>query len=434
MQSSDTSMDVTRQNRLARFLAINRTVGIVLLTVLLFGLGEQLWHPFLPLFLKSQAKTYTQEVATTGGLSVVALWTIGIYACLLNLFQAFCYIGGGQLTAYLGDRGSLIFFGLLTIGGYVIFLLVPFPWATVVACLLILGWESLSMPVTFTTVGSTLEQERQGMAFAIQSIQKRLPKILGPACAGIVLGYCIRAYGSDEGRLVGMHILVGVALVLGLASLVVQLRFMPHRTPPKIKGNTWAVLKQFPHNLRRLLLAEILTRWCDWLVRELVVVYLATQRGLRDPQIAGLITLQHVVALITYLPIGRMTQVVGLQPFIGLTFIFFALFPLTLILVPDGWVWLAFIVYGLREIGEPARKATITSNMPEAIRARGVGLYWGIRAFAVCSSALVGAGLWQWGGPELLFPAACGFGVLGILVYYGFGRTPSPLPTSIKEA
>jgi hypothetical protein len=155
---------------------------------------------------------------------------------------------------------------------------------------------------------------------------------------------------------------------------------------------------------------------------------------LSDPQIAGLITLQHVVALITYLPIGRMTQAVGLQPFIGLTFIFFALFPLTLILVPDGGVWLAFVVYGLREIGEPARKATITSNMPEAIRARGVGLYWGIRAFAVCSSALVGAGLWQWGGPELLFPAACGFGVLGILVYYGFGRTPSTLPTSIKEA
>ena len=427
-------MDVTRQNRLARFLAINRTVAIVLLTVLLFGLGEQLWHPFLPLLLKSQAKAYTEEVATTGGLSAVALWTIGTYACLLNLFQGFCYIGGGQLTAYLGDRGSLIFFGILTICGYVIFLLVPFPWATVLACLLILGWESLSMPVTFTTVGSTLEHERQGMAFAIQSIQKRLPKILGPACAGIVLGYCIREYGSDEGRLVGMHILVGVALLLGLASLVVQLRFMPHRTPPKIEGNTWAVFKQFPHNLRRLLLAEILTRWCDWLVRELVVVYLATQRGLSDPQIAGLITLQHVVALITYLPIGRMTQTVGLQPFIGLTFIFFALFPLTLILVPDGWVWLAFIVYGLREIGEPARKATITSNMPEAIRARGVGLYWGIRAFAVCSSALVGAGLWQWGGPELLFPAASGFGVLGILVYYGFGRTPSPLPTSIKES
>src|SRR5207302_4102681 len=126
---------------------------------------------------------------------------------------------------------------------------------------------------------------------------------------------------------------------------------------------------------------EVLTRWCDWLVRELVVVYLAVERRLTPPEIAALITLQHVVAMLTYLPIGRMTQAVGLQPFIGLTFVFFALFPLTLILVPDGWLWLAFVVYGLREIGEPARKALITTSLPEPIRARGVGLYWGIRCF-----------------------------------------------------
>src|SRR5437879_9084258 len=105
-------MDETPRIRLARFLAVNRTVGIVLLTVLLFGLGEQLWEPFVPLFLKSQTKAFTDEAVTAGGLSSVALWSIGIYAFLLNLFQGFCYIGGGQLTAWLGDRGSLIFFGL----------------------------------------------------------------------------------------------------------------------------------------------------------------------------------------------------------------------------------------------------------------------------------------------------------------------------------
>jgi MFS family permease len=411
-------MAESSSNRLAQFLAINRTVGIVLLTVLLFGLGEQFWQPFLPLYLKSQ----THAAAASDGLSFEALWSIGSYACLLNLFQAFCYLGGGHLTARLGDRGSLLFFGALTISGYVLFLTAIHPWATVVACLLILGWESLSMPVTFTTVGASLSEERRGMAFAIQSIQKRLPKIFGPACAGFVLGYFIHEYGSDQGRLVGTHLLVGAALLLGLASMVVQWRFMPHRPAPIQGGNTWAVWKQFPSELRRLLLADILTRWCDWLVRELVVVYLAIERNLSDPQIAGLIALQHTVALMTYLPIGRMTRVVGLQPFIGLTFVFFALFPLTLILVPDGWIWLAFVVYGLREIGEPARKALITTSLPEPIRARGVGLYWGLRGFGICSSALVGALLWQIGGPPLLFPVAFAFGVVGTLVYYLFSR------------
>jgi hypothetical protein len=220
-----------------------------------------------------------------------------------------------------------------------------------------------------------------------------------------------------------MPYLVGTALALGLISLAVQWRWMPHRAVPKMEGSMWTVLRQFPINLRRLLLAEILTRWCDWLVRELVVVYLALQRGFSDPEIAGLITLQHCVAMLTYLPIGRMTQVMGLQPFIGLTFVFFALFPLTLIAVPDGWMWLAFIVYGMREIGEPARKAIITTGMPEAIRARGVGLYWGLRGFAICPSALVGAWLWRSGGPTLLFSTAFALGILGILVYYFFCRT-----------
>lgn len=412
-------------NRLARFLAINRTIAIVLVAVLLFGLGEQLWHPFLPLFLKSQTDVHAQDVAATGTLSDAALWSIGIYACLLNVFQGFCYIGGGHLTARLGDRGSLFLFGLLTIVGYLIFLFVPFTWATVLACLLILGWESLSMPVTFTTVGATLEKERQGMAFAVQSIQKRLPKILGPACIAGVLYVFGLYYARDEARLAAMPYLVGTALALGIASLIVQYRYMPHREAPPLEGHLWSVLRQFPPNLRRLLLAEVLTRWCDWLVRELVVVYLATQRGFEDWQIAGLIVLQHTVAMVTYLPIGRMTQAVGLQPFVGLTFIFFALFPLALIRVPDGWMWLAFIVYGLREIGEPARKAMITTGMPEAIRARGVGLYWGIRAFSICGAALVGAWLWQQQGPDALFYVAFAFGVLGILVYYVLARAES---------
>src|SRR5947209_2389512 len=212
-------MDETLRNRLGRLLAINRTVGIVLLTVLLFGLGEQLWEPFVPLYLKSESKGVSQEVAATGQLSNQALWSIGIYAFSLNLFQGFCYIGGGQITAWLGDRGSLMAFGLATIAGYLTFLLIPYSWATVLGCLLILGWESLSMPVTFTTVGATLASERQGMAFAIQSIQKRLPKIIGPVCIGSLLYFLTQhyAYDDDTALNVARPFLVGAAFALGIA-------------------------------------------------------------------------------------------------------------------------------------------------------------------------------------------------------------------------
>jgi hypothetical protein len=88
------------------------------------------------------------------GVALSALLAVGIYACLRNLFEAFCYIGGGRITARLGDRGSLMLFGMLTITGYAIFLIVDSPAAAIVATLLIAGWDPLSVPVTFTTVGA----------------------------------------------------------------------------------------------------------------------------------------------------------------------------------------------------------------------------------------------------------------------------------------
>src|SRR5262249_57159974 len=109
-----------------------------------------------------------------------------------------------------------------------------------------------------------------------------------------------------------------------------------YAAPARAPGSLTVVGALRPR-LRRLLLAEIFTRWCDWLVREVVVLYLLVIRGV-DPVAVGLLfALQNTVALLTYLPIGRMTAVVGLQPFIGLTFIFFALFPLSLALAPVGY-------------------------------------------------------------------------------------------------
>jgi MFS family permease len=418
-------MTAEPRHPLARWLAINRTVAVVLLTVLFFGLGEELWRSFLPAYLHSQTKAVAREASAAGEAAWAGLWTVGGYAFLLNLFEGFCFLGGGQLTARLGDRGSLLLFACLTLSGYVLFLLAPHPAAAVVAALLILGWEPLSVPVTFTTVGATVEASKRGMAFAVQSIQKRLPRILGPSLAGLVLGWATRRFGDAEGQRLGMTVLVGAALALGILSLLIQLRFMPKHQSTAIREPFVRVLGSFPAALRSLLTAEVFTRWCDWLVREFVVLYLLLVRGVSYEEIGLLMALQHLVALATYLPVGNLTGRFGLQPFIGVTFVFFALFPLALALVPPGWVWLAFVCYGLREIGEPARKAMITSLLPESVRAQGVGLYWGVRSFAICPASLAGAALWFALGPEGLLVTAFVLGCLGAAVFYAFFRPPS---------
>ena len=47
---------------LTDILALNRTVSIVLLSVLFFGLGEQLWSPFLPVYLEARSRTSADPV------------------------------------------------------------------------------------------------------------------------------------------------------------------------------------------------------------------------------------------------------------------------------------------------------------------------------------------------------------------------------------
>jgi len=110
--------------------------------------------------------------------------------------------------------------------------------------------------------------------------------------------------------------------------------------------------------------------------------------------------------------------------------VFFALFPLSLAVAPDGWgLAAAFVVYGLREIGEPARKALITSLVPRDVRAQGVGLYWGLRSVAVCWASLVGALVWVWLGPGALLYLAFAFGAAGAAVYYALAREPRAVRT-----
>ena len=49
------------------------------------------------------------------------------------------------------------------------------------------NWEPLSVPATFDIVGSEVPKNRRTIAFAVQSIQKRLPKVIGPAVGGVAV-------------------------------------------------------------------------------------------------------------------------------------------------------------------------------------------------------------------------------------------------------
>jgi hypothetical protein len=81
----------------------------------------------------------------------------------------------------------------------------------------------------------------------------------------------------------------------------------------------------------------------------------------------------------------------------------------------------AFIVRGLKEFGEPTRKALIMDLAPEGKKASMFGLYYLIRDVIVSFAAFGGAFLWDI-SPATNFLTAFGFGILGTLFFIVWGR------------
>ena len=128
-----------------------------------------------------------------------------------------------------------------------------------------------------------------------------------------------------------------------------------------------------------------------------------------------------LTAIIIYIPIAKLADLTERKPFVLLTFIFFALFPLMVVTAGKFspltiGIILAFITAGLREIGEPARKALIVDLAQSDARARAVGVYYLVRGFIVFPASLVGGWLWTI-KPEYPFYIAFIIGMLGVIVY-----------------
>jgi hypothetical protein len=84
------------------------------------------------------------------------------------------------------------------------------------------------------------------------------------------------------------------------------------------------------------------------------------------------------------------------------------------------WLVPAFVVRGLKEFGEPTRKALIVALSPENHRAGMFGLYYLIRDIVVSVAAFGGAFLWEL-SPQANFIGAFCCGVMGTIFYAIWG-------------
>jgi len=149
----------------------------------------------------------------------------------------------------------------------------------------------------------------------------------------------------------------------------------------------------------------------------ITILYVTNVQHFSVTQYGTLVAFQMITSILVYIPAGKIADRVGRKPFVIITFLSFALFPLAIIAASSfAFIVLAFVIGGLREIGEPARKAMIVDFAQDNVRARSVGLYYLIRSLSITPAAAIGGLLWNL-RPEVPFIVAGAIGLIGTIVF-----------------
>ena len=380
--------------RVRRLLALERNTLAVVVAMFLMALGENLWRRFLPKYLEAL------------GAPILA---IGAYGSVEDALDGLYQYPGGWASDRQGRRRALLLFVALAALGYVVIAAAP-TWPVVfVGLLLIMCWTSMASPTLFAVVGDALPAGRRSVGFSVQAILRRLPILVAPALGGALIAYAGIRVGVRAGLL--------VSVALAVLTLLVVRRMRLDRPAAAAPSDIRAVWRSLPGPIRRLLASDICIRTCDAMVGVFLVLYAVDIVGVSAPAFGGLIGVQTATVILCSLPAAHLADRVGRKPFVIATFVAFASFPITVVAAHSlaGLVG-AFVVGGLREIGEPARKALILDLVRPDVRARGVGLYYLVRGIAIAPAATVGGLLWQV-SPTLPFLMAGAIGLVGVLLF-----------------
>ncbi len=385
--------------RISDLLGLRRSIVGLLVMVVLVGLGEKMAERFLPLYL----------VALGGGVI-----SVGLLNGLDNLLSALYALPGGYLSERLGTKRALLIFNVLAMAGFVIVIGVPVWQAVIGASFLFLSWTAISLPASMSLVAQVLPATQRTMGVALHSLVRRFPMALGPVIGGLF----IDNFGDTAGvrlAFVAALAMAGVALVM--QQVLIQGQRERGMVAKPVPQHPLHVLRAMNPALKNLLVSDVLIRFCEqipyafvvlWCVRQVTQPVSATQFGI-------LTTVEMATASLLYIPVAYFADRSGKKPFVLLTFVFFTLFPLTLLFCQSFWPLVgAFVLRGLKEFGDSTRKALIMDLAPEDQKALTFGVYYLVRDSIVSLAAFGGAFLWMI-SPATNFLTAFAFGVLGTI-------------------
>ncbi|TDI16309.1 MAG: MFS transporter [Acidobacteria bacterium] len=403
-------------HRVKEFFALQKSMVGLLAMVVLVGMGEKMGERFLPIYL-----------ITLGGGAL----SVGLLSGMDNLLSALYSFPGGYLADRLGTKKALLVFNLIAMVGFVVVILIPAWQAVIVGSVFFLSWTAISLPATMGLVAQVLPKNRRTMGVTMHSLVRRFPMALGPLVGGV----CIDIWGLVTGIRIAF---IGALAMAVVAAIVQQILIKENASDQEVQAtksqaekNPFRLLREMNPKLRNLLISDILIRFCEQIPYAFVVLWCmeVVTMPVTGLQFGLLTTVEMATALLIYIPVAYLADRGHKKPFVQITFVFFTLFPLVLMFCQSFWPLAgAFVLRGLKEFGEPTRKALIMDLAPENRKAGMFGLYYLLRDLVVSVAAFGGAYLWII-GPEVNLWVAFGFGVLGTCWFTWKGRDLSDLRT-----
>jgi MFS family permease len=310
--------------------------------------------------------------------------------------------------------------------GFALVILIPAWQAVLAGAVLFISWSAISLPATMSLIYKVLPRNKRTMGVSMHSLVRRIPMALGPLLGGLLIGI----WGERD----GVRIAFGAALVMAAVALLLQQRLIADDTPSAAfpadacgltpERNPLRLMRLMNPAMKSLLVTDILIRFCEQIPYAFVVVW--CMKTIAQPvsafQFGLLTTIEMATAVLVYIPVAYMADRSTKKPFVLVTFIFFTFFPLVLLYSRSfEWLIAAFILRGLKEFGEPTRKALIMDLSPDSCKAGMFGLYYLIRDVFVAAAAMGGAFLWQI-SPRTNLMTAFAFGIIGTVGFALFGR------------
>jgi len=392
--------------RVLDFFGLERNVVVNVAAGSLQALGVALWGGYLVKVLDALG---------------AAGWMIGFYGAVGGLMAAVAPYPGGLLSDRLGRGRALVLASCLSLTGFGIYMVAPTWWWFIPGALLLSFAGSFRFMGGQALTGDRLRENRRAVSLGVQNVIGRLPGVISPPLGGALIAFMVAraqrmaqgTVGRDviqtQGLLHGFRWAVGITIVLVSVAILLQRRY--YKLPPAGRDSSPVhpirILRSMRGELKRLLLADSVVRIGSGLHMIFVPLYVLNVLKRGYVEWGSLLSLMTATSVIMYIPAAKLADRAGRasrRPFVGATFLFFAAFPLALVLAPSA-VWLigVFIIAGLREFGEPARKALIMDLAGDGDGlGRRMGAYYMARGVLVFPAAFLGGLLWGW-RPEAPF-------------------------------